>query len=221
MLARNVGLCLLILCGVIPLFALGQDDQKNKQDSNQMNKVEFQDYGTHGHLFEIKEVSLIDEIMEKLETAQKEGKLAQLQAEFTKRVKAKVLRPTPVAGIHRAKIARQWTYDPSFTQSETIIDDKGRVIVAAGTTVNALDKLKWGEPLIFIDGDEAEQVAWATKQPSKIVLTNGVPLELMDSLKRPVFFDQGGMLCKRFKIEATPALVEQEGKLLRVREVKI
>ena len=217
MLARNVGFCLLILCMVNPLFALGEDNHKNKQE----DKPEFQDYGTHGHLFEIKEVSLIDEIMEKLETAQKEGRLAQLQAEFTNRVKAKVLRPTPVSGITKVKTARQWTYDPTFTQSETIIDDKGRVIVAAGTTVNALDKLNWGEALIFIDVDDAEQVAWATKQPGKIVLTNGVPLELMDSLKRPVFFDQGGMLCKRFKIEATPALVEQEGRLLRVREVKV
>lgn len=185
------------------------------------DKVTIKDYGVRGYLFNIAEDSILEEIMAKLQIAQKDGTLEKLQTEFTNRVKEKVLRPNPVANITKAAKSRSWTYNPTYTQDTTIVDDKGRVIVAAGTTVNALDKLKWGEPLILIDGEDDEQVRWSTKQVGKIVLTNGAPLELATLLKRAVFFDQGGLLCHRFKIESVPAIIEQEAKLLRIREVKI
>ena len=57
------------------------------------------------------------------------------------------------------------------------------MIVPAGTVVNGLDKLNWGEPLIFIDGDDKEQVNWAKARKGKIVLTNGTPLDLQKNIK--------------------------------------
>lgn len=185
------------------------------------NVANVKDYGVRGQLFDIAEESIIEEIMNKLKLAEKDGTLDKLNEEFVAKVKAKVLRPNPVAGITKAKKNRSWTYDPTFTQGETLTDDKGRVIVAAGTKINALDKLKWGEPLIFIDGDDEDQIKWVKSQVGKIVLTSGAPMEVADLLKRPVFFDQGGMLCHRFKIEAVPAVIEQENKLLKVSEVKV
>ena len=131
------------------------------------------------------------------------------------------MRPEPVSGISKALVNRSWSYDPTYTQEKAIKDSNGRVIVRAGTTVNALDKLSWGEKMIFIDGDDKEQVKWVAGQRGKIVLTNGAPIELSKLLKRPVYFDQGGMLCHRFNIEATPATIDQEGKILMVREVKL
>ena len=185
------------------------------------SKITIEDYGVRGHLFNIAEDSILEEIMAKLQLAQKDGTLEKLQTEFTNRVKEKVLRPTSVANITKAAKSRSWTYDPSYTQATTIVDDRGRVIVPAGTTVNALHKLKWGDPLILIDGEDDEQVKWATNQAGKIVLTNGAPQELTTLLKRAVYFDQGGLLCHRFKIESVPAIIKQEGKLLRIREVKL
>ena len=62
---------------------------------------------------------------------------------------------------------------------------------------------------------------WASGKTGKIVLTNGAPMLVAKQLKRPVFFDQGGILCHRFKIEAIPAMVEQDGLLLKLSEVSI
>ncbi|KJV52347.1 putative conjugative transfer protein [Orientia tsutsugamushi str. Gilliam] len=39
-----------------------------------------------------------------------------------------------------------------------------------------------GEPLILIDGDDEDQVAWAKSRPGKIVLVNGNPIELSNLL---------------------------------------
>ena len=54
---------------------------------------------------------MVEEIMEKLARAEKEGKIAQLQKEFSDRVKTKMLRPVPVSHVKRAIISRSWSYD--------------------------------------------------------------------------------------------------------------
>ena len=222
MLLKNALSILLFVLGCFLVFiSIVKGEERVINQATNDDQVVIEDYGVHGHLFNITEESILEEIMVKLKLAQKDGTLEKLQTEFTNRVKEKVLRPTSVANITKAAKSRSWTYNPTYTQDTTIVDDKGRVIVAAGTSVNALDKLKWGEPLILIDGEDDEQVNWATKQVGKIVLTNGAPLELTELLKRPVYFDQGGLLCQRFKIESVPAIIEQEAKLLRVREIKI
>ena len=72
-----------------------------------------------------------------------------------------------------------------------------------------------------LDGEDKEQVQWAKTQLGKITLTNGAPLELGKELNRPVYFDQAGILCNRFNIEAVPAIIEQDGLLLKISEVKL
>lgn len=217
---NSLSIVSLVICFVFCIFVAQAEERVVEQVTDDYN-VTIEDYGVRGHLFNIAEDSILEEIMAKLQLAEKDGTLEKLQLEFTNRVKERVLRPLSVANITKAAKDRSWTYDPSYTQDTTIIDDKGQVIVPAGTTVNALDKLKWGEPLILIDGDDDEQIKWATKQVGKLVLTKGAPQEVAQQLKRPVYFDQGGLFCHRFKIESVPAIIEQENKLLRVREVKI
>lgn len=179
------------------------------------------DYGTRGHMFPIAETSLLQVIYSKLEASEQSGKLEEMQNEFREKVKRKMLRPTPVYGLARAKIARSWSYNPTLIQSTPILDDRGKVIVAAGTIVNPLDTLSWGKPLLFIDGEDKEQVTWAKTVDGEIVLTNGIPIELSQALDRSVYFDQGGLLIEKFKIGALPAIVEQDGKLLKVSEILV
>ena len=125
-----------------------------EQDKNSAVK----DYGVRGNLFNIAEISIMKEIASKLKAAEKNGSLAKLQEKFTNKVKQKVLHPNSVEGIVKARQYRSWTYNPTYTQTTDIKDGKGRIIVAAGTSVNALEKLQWGNPLIFIDGDDESQV---------------------------------------------------------------
>jgi len=49
----------------------------------------------------------------------------------------------------------------------------------------------------------------------------GRVIDLMKKKKIRLYFDQTGVLVKKFSIKAVPASVEQEGKMLRVKEVAI
>ena len=214
---------LLLGSSLSPHIANAKESTTNSsvQSKNPDSELMIKDYGTYGQVFNIAEECLLKEIMERLELAKENGTLEQLQSKFTEKVKSRVLRPLPVPNLRKSIANRSWTYNPTFTQETDIIDHEGRVIIAAGTNINALEKLKWVEPLILIDGEDKDQVKWASGKTGKIVLTNGAPLALGEQLKRPVFFDQGGIFCHRFKIEATPAVIEQDGLLLKVSEVKI
>lgn len=138
------------------------------------------------------------------------------------RAAARVNRPEPVAGISLASALRSWRFDPTITVERVIADDKGRLIIAAGTRVNPLDTVPLRAPLVFLDGDDPAQLAWATRRyastKAKLILVRGAPLELMKARQRRFYFDQGGTLVKHFGIRAVPATVEQQGRALLITE---
>ncbi|EER21664.1 MULTISPECIES: type-F conjugative transfer system protein TraW [spotted fever group] len=184
-------------------------------------KVKIKDYEVRGHVFPIIEESLLEVIMAKLQTVKHNGVLEKMQEEFKNKVQQKISRPTAILALAKASINRNWHYDPSFIQKTDIKDQAGNIIVKAGTNVNPLEKISWGEPLIFIDGDDEQQVKWSKSQIGKLVLTKGNPIELGQELNKQIFFDQGGVFTTRFKIKAVPAVIEQEGILLKISEIKI
>ncbi|KJV77140.1 type-F conjugative transfer system protein TraW [Rickettsia hoogstraalii str. RCCE3] len=184
-------------------------------------KVKIKDYGVIGHVFPIIEESLLEVIMAKLQTVKHNGDLEKMQEEFKNKVQQKISRPTAILALAKTSINRNWHYDPSFIQKTDIKDQAGNVIVKAGTSVNPLEKVSWGEPLIFIDGDDEQQVKWSKSQIGRLVLTKGNLIELGQELNKQIFFDQGGVLTTRFKIKAIPAIIEQEGILLKISEIKI
>ena len=183
------------------------------------------DYGQQGTVFPIVEPDLLEQIRAKLQRLEASGETARLNADLKKRTIARVNRPEPVAGLGTASNPRQWTFDPTITVEADISDDKGRLIIAAGTRVNPLDTVSLRQKLIFIDGDDAAQLAWAIKvhkaADAKLILVKGAPLDLMRARQRRFYFDQGGTLVKRFGIRAVPAIVEQQGRILLVREVPL
>ena len=61
----------------------------------------------------------------------------------------------------------------------------------------------------------------AARDDTKIILTGGKPLELESEVGHPVYFDQFGELTKKFNIAHVPAIVEQDGKYLKVTEINI
>jgi len=183
------------------------------------------DYGQQGAVFPIVEPDLLEQIRAKLQRLEASGETARLNADLKKRTIARVNRPEPVAGLRVASSPRQWTFDPTITVEADISDDKGRLIIAAGTRVNPLDTVGLRQKLIFIDGDDAAQLAWAIKAhkaaDAKPPLVRGAPLDLVRARQRRFYFDQGGTLVKRFGIRAVPAIVEQQGRILRLREVPL
>ena len=75
--------------------------------------------------------------------------------------------------------------------------------------------------LLFFDGDDPDQLAWALRQSpgAKLILVRGAPLQLMKARQRRFYFDQGGKLSTHFAIRAVPARVRQQGRLLEVSEI--
>ena len=182
---------------------------------------QLKNYGVRGHTFTIKERSLLEVIQERLKAADNSGKIAQLQQQFQEKVKAKINSPAPVQGVKTATKAQTFYFDPSYIQTDDVVDHQKRVIVKAGTTVNPLNYLSWGEPLIFIDGDDVNQLAWAIKEKGKIILVKGSPITLQQQIKQIVYFDQAGILTRKFGITQVPARVSAENQRLRIDEIML
>ena len=185
-------------------------------------RIEARDYGQAGQAFPVIEPDLLSTIEARLKNAEASGELARTNAMFAKRVETKVRRPNPVAGISPAVVAREWDYDPTVALERDIRDQKGNLIGRAGQRINPLDFVAIKQDLVFIDGDDADQIAWATGRytdlSAKIIFVNGSPIDAMTARKRRFYFDQEGKLTSRFGIEHTPAIVHQAGKVMRVSE---
>ena len=183
------------------------------------------DYGQHGTLWPVIEPDLLTQIEARLTHLEKTGETARLNEQLKQRTIARVNRPEPVAGISHAATPRSWNFDPTISADRDIADEKGRIIIAAGTRVNPLDTVRLRSSLVFLDGDDPAQLAWASQRygttSAKFILVGGAPLALMKARQRRFYFDQGGTLVKHFGIRAVPAVVEQQGRVLRVSEVPI
>lgn len=183
------------------------------------------DYGQQGAVWPVVEPDLLAQIHARLAHLEKTGETARLNEELKRRTIARVNRPEPVAGLGAAAATRSWRFDPTITVDRNIADDKGRVIIVAGTRVNPLDTVPLRAPLVFLDGDHPTQLAWAARRfggtRAKLILVRGAPLELMKARQRRFYFDQGGSLVKHFGIRAVPATVEQQGRVLLVTEQAI
>lgn len=179
------------------------------------------DLGVHGATFEIQEPCLLKTLQTRLKAYQETGKLELLQNAFKDRVYKSLHRPRPVPGLLKAEVFRSRGFDPSTPLSEDIKDLHGTILGRKGQVVNPLEYGAFGADLLFFDGDDAEQVAWARRQApeSKWVLTKGAPFVLQDQEERPVFFDQGGLLTRHFGIQALPTRIRREGKRLLLEEI--
>ncbi|WP_323810889.1 type-F conjugative transfer system protein TraW [Sphingobium baderi] len=183
------------------------------------------DYGRAGQTFPVIEPDLLATIEARLRQAQASGALARMNATFAKRTEARVRRPDPVAGITPADRARSWDFDPTVTIERDLRDAKGILIAAAGQKINPLDFVTPRQQLVFVDGDDSEQMDWATSRytesQAKIILVSGSPIDAMTKRQRRFYFDQQGRLTGRFGIRHTPAVVKTAGKVMRVSELHL
>ena len=179
------------------------------------------DYGQQGTHFPIIEPDLLEQIQSRLQTMDKNGDIDRLNQKLKARTIARVNRPKPVAGLVRATKAATRLFDPTITLQADILDHDKRRIWEKGTKVNPLDTVPLRAALIFLDGDDPAQLEWAFAQKpktAKLILTKGAPLKLMKARQRRFYFDQGGRLTAHFDIKALPAIVDQQGRMLRIRE---
>lgn len=186
-----------------------------------------EDLGVIGPTYDIIERDLIEVMKDKYRRMEKSGELARLHEDYKNRVIEGIEKPRPVPGIKATDVARTFYVDPTYTLDRNIADENGRILFPAGTKVNPFDYDRMTKTLLFFDGRDKKQVNFALRvmkesnEEVKPILVAGEPLNLMRKWKRPVYYDQGGALSRRFSIRQSPAVVRQEGKRLRVDEIRI
>lgn len=201
--------------------------------------VSAKNLGVRGSIYQIIEPDMLTGIQTKLEVMQKSGELARENQAVLNRTLQHIIRPGPVAGVSdlpKGETPQIRTFNPSIILRKTIKDTHGDILAAKGTRVNPLDYMDFNEMLVFMNGDNSEQLKWVSElinkskeknQTVKIILVNGNIKTTSIALKTQVYFDQYGKLCQHFKITHTPTLVfepqHQKGseKKLVVKEVQI
>lgn len=173
--------------------------------------------GVHGKIAVIEEHDPIVLIQSKLRTMEENGELKRHNLDLQKKTRAAIERPKPVEGIFKATETRVFYYDPTYIVQEDIKDHQDQTIHSKGTRINPLETVSLSQGLLFFDGDDADQVAFAKEKLKnaslKLILTKGAPLALSEELKIPVYFDQSGLLTKKLGIHHVPALVTQDFSL--------
>src|SRR3989338_7409746 len=190
--------------------------------ATQVGLVNAEDLGVIGKTYDIAERDLIEVIKDKLRNMEKTGELAKRQTEYKNRVMSGIEHPRPIPGIQATETANTHYYDPSVVTDKDIADATGKILYPRGTRVNPLDYIGWNKYLLFVDGRDQKQldltkrITAASDKPVKLVLVAGEPLNLMRRWKTQVYYDQGGILTKRFAITRVPVMVRQEGRRVRI-----
>ncbi len=182
--------------------------------------------GVVGPTYEIAEPDLIDVIQTRLKQMETSGDLARKQAEYRDKVVGGIEAPKAVPGVKTTEAPRTYHVDPTLTVDRDIRNAEGAMLFARGVKVNPLDHVSLTRKLLFCDARDSRQVAFARRRlddlsgKSKPILVAGEPLKLMRAWKQTVYYDQGGSLVRRLGIRQVPAIVSQDGKRLRIDEVR-
>lgn len=185
------------------------------------------DLGTLGPTYAITEPHLLAFIEQRLREKEGSGELQRLEAEARARSIAAVTQPPPLPGIRPAEQARTYYFDPSFTLERNILGPNGELLFTAGTRKNPLEVVSLSRHLLFFDARDPRQVQRALELTAfyagrvKPILVGGSYLELMKAWHRPVYYDQQGLLTRRFGVTRVPALVSQDGLRLRIDELAV
>jgi conjugal transfer pilus assembly protein TraW len=185
------------------------------------------DLGTIGPTYPIEEPDLVDFIRKRLQELERSGELKKLEEQARTRAIETVKNPPPVAGIKTAETARTFYFDPTFTLDRNVLDDQGNLLFVAGTRKNPLEVVSLSKHLLFLDARDKRQVNRANELIRfyggrvKPILVGGSYLDLMKSWRTRVYYDQHGVLTRRFGIKQVPAIVSQEGLRLCIDELVV
>lgn len=158
-----------------------------------------------GTTYPIAETDLLTWIQSRLQRWQQTGELKQWQEAFKQKSMHSIQNPKPVMGAHKTTNPRSYTFDPSITVPQDLKDHQGNVFHKGGTKINPLSQVSLTSTLLFIDGDDLEQQAWAEildqklAGKTKLVLVKGSPIDLMKQASKSVYFDQQGFLVKNWE----------------------
>jgi conjugal transfer pilus assembly protein TraW len=184
------------------------------------------DLGSVGPVFPIAEPDFLKELTSILKEKEASGELAKIEQDAKERISKSVQTPAPVEGLSPVMHASTRYYDPTMRFTENVVNERGEVMVPAGTTINPLDQISLKSRVLIVDARDDAQLAYARhvmKEPPmtrpRLVLVGGSPIGLSKEFGVPVYFDQRGYMTTRLDIKRVPVMLSQEGRLVRVDEI--
>ncbi|MDO9105789.1 MAG: TrbC family F-type conjugative pilus assembly protein [Methylovulum sp.] len=179
-----------------------------------------------GEVYQIAEIDLLEAIKRRLVAMDWPRKQQQAIARFWGQRQFEVL---PAAQEDRDRVL-----DMTVTAPRDLVAPNGQLIIRAGQTVNPLDKLAFGLCLIIFDATEKTQVdsirhlSCRDKHARVLYLATQLSRQdgwdglktLENSLQAPVYLLTPDVR-QRFQLQLVPALVEQSGNRVVVRERKV
>jgi len=175
---------------------------------------------TGGVVYPIAEINAAQLIKEKVEA--NKDKLE--QAFDKKKFKQQVLnyKPKNLSIVLQSALKDKTFYpNPNYTLDKDILDNNNNILYKKGYTFNPLEYITLTDRYVFLDYTNKKQVHWfkntklAKDITTRIILTNGNYTEAMKEFKREVFY-ASDILIKRFGLEATPSVIQQDGKRIKV-----
>ena len=183
------------------------------------------DFGVYGKLFPIGEPDLLAAIIGRLKGWEQDGTLEQMQSDMEAKTRGYLERPPSDSLLLPAEEYRAFQFDPSITVERDLTDHQGQVFARAGTVINPLAFSQFEKQIIVIDGDVPEQVAFAVASGdelnSLIVIARGAPLDLMRLNGRRFWFDQQGVIAKRFSLERLPSVITRQDPFFLIEEIPV
>lgn len=182
------------------------------------------DLGVVGQAYIILEDDFFQLVEKKYQTMKTNGEWDKTQKAWQKQIVHYADRPHPVDDVTTTQSPRVYQFDPSITLSHDIFSYDRTMIAKAGTVINPLEMMPLHKALLFINADDLKQMEWALKKDkifhgkTKWILVKGSIAETVKKLKKEVYFDQGGKLVSHFKIKHVPAILQQDGLLLKIDE---
>ncbi|MDT4330747.1 TrbC family F-type conjugative pilus assembly protein [Methylomonas sp. MS20] len=184
------------------------------------------DLGTLGDVGEIAEIDLLEELKRRMAAIDWKQKQQQAIARFWAQQKFEAL---PVTQEDRDR-----SVDLTITAPRDLTAPNGQLIIRAGQTVNPLDKMPFGLCLKVFDATVPAQVelirhqSCQDKQARVMHLSTQLPRQdgwdslkhLETALQAPVYLLTPDVR-SRFQLQHVPAIVEQSGNRLLVRERKL
>lgn len=190
-----------------------------------MGQVHAKSFGVVGEVFPITEKSFLTLIEERLASLKASGELEAMNQRWIQTAAEHANRPTAL-DLPRTNHSTKHDYVPEITLGQDINDERGRVLFARGTTVNALAQMPSYKPCwLFFNADDEAQLNWAAHQTScpnpKLILTGGAINTAEKKLNSVIYFDQAGKIASKLHIAHVPAKVTREQNHLVIHEQAI
>ncbi len=152
---------------------------------------------------------------------QAEKRLRERPLTFSRdQIREAINRKMSKTGLPEVTVSRRYSVDPFMQVSLPVTDHTGRIVISAGTRVNALERLPSFRPIMIIHGTKKKQIEWAAGiQGSPLVLvTAGDFLDLSRHFGRQIY-PAPSALIERFAIERVPAMLSSKNGMIEVEEV--